>query len=56
MLRLFAHPVTCCCVLTGDDAPSLKLVKLLAKCKLAHQLSTLLGQQSWELLRPLVLA
>ena len=48
MLRLFAHPsVTCCCVLMGDDAPSLKLVKLLATCKLAHQLSTLLDQQSW---------
>ena len=52
MLLVASVCTPCCCVLMGDDAPSLKLVKLLATCKLAHQLSTLLGQQSWELLRP----
>ena len=33
MLRPFAHPVACCCVLLGVVALSLKPVKLLAMCK-----------------------
>ena len=31
MLRPFAHPVACCCVLLGVVAQRLKLVKLLSK-------------------------
>ena len=46
MLRLFAHPVTCRCVLLGVVA---------AVCTplptRTHQLPTLLGQQCWEMLR-----
>ena len=52
MLRPFAHPVACCCVLLGVVAQSLKPVKRLATCKRTQQLTTLLGQQCWELLRP----
>ena len=44
MLRPFAHPVACCCVLLGVVAQSLKPVKLLGL--------GLVGQQCWELLRP----
>ena len=33
MLRPFAHPVACCCVLLDVVAQSLKPVKLLAPCK-----------------------
>ena len=48
ILRLFAHPVACCCVLLGVvAAQSLKPVKLLATWKRTQQL-----QQCWELLRP----
>ena len=43
MLRPFAHPVACCCVLLGVVAQSLKQVKRLATCKRAQQLPTLLG-------------
>ena len=52
MLRPFAHPVECCCVLLGVVAQSLKPVKRLARRKQTQQLSRLLGQQCWELLRP----
>ena len=56
MLRPLAHSVACCCnvvaMLLGVVAQSLKLVKLLAVCKWTQQLSTLLGQQCWELLCP----
>ena len=52
MLRPLAHPVACCCKLLGVVVQSLKLVKLLAMCKWTQQLSTLLGQQCWELLCP----
>ena len=51
MLRPFAHLVACCCVLSGVVAQSLKPVKRLAPYKWTYQLSTLLGQQCWELLR-----
>jgi len=44
--------VGCCCVLFGIVAQSFKPVKLLATCKRTQQLSTLLGQQCWELLSP----
>ena len=47
MLRPFAHPVACCCLLLG-------VVKLLATCKRTQQFPTLLGQQCWELLCPFV--
>ena len=40
-VRLFAHPVDCCCVLLGVVALKLKLVKRLAT-----------GNQFWDLLRP----
>ena len=45
ILRPFAHPVACCCVLLGVVAQSVKPpVKLLPPCK---------GTQlRWELLRP----
>ena len=56
MLCPLAHPVACCCnvvaMLLGVVAQSLKLVKPLAVCKWTQQLSTLLGQQCWELLCP----
>ena len=56
MLRPLAHSVACCCnvvaMLLGVVAQSLKLVKLLDMCKWTQQLSTLLGQQCWELLCP----
>ena len=56
MLSPLAHPVARCCnviaMLLGVVAQSLKLVKLLAVCKWTQQLSTLLGQQYWELLCP----
>ena len=41
VLRPFARPVACCCVLLGVVAQRLKLVKRLAK-----------GHQCWDLLRP----
>ena len=45
ILRPFAHPVACCCVLLGVVAQSLKPpVKLLTPCKGT--------QHCWELLRP----
>ena len=47
MLRPFAHPVACCCVLLGVVAQSLNPVKLLAKCKQTQQVPAML-----ELLRP----
>ena len=31
MLRSFAHPTACCCVLVGVNAQTLKPVKLLAR-------------------------
>ena len=43
MLRPFAHPVACCCVLLGVVAQSLKPVKLLAASKRTQQLPTLLA-------------
>ena len=43
MLRPFAHPVACCCVLLGVVAQCLKPVKLLAACKRTQQLPTLLA-------------
>ena len=46
MLRLFALPVTSCCVLLGVVAQSLKPVKLLAMCKRTQQL----GQQCCDCL------
>ena len=52
MLRPFAHPVACCCMLLGVVSQSLKPFKRLAPCKWTHQLPTPLGQQYWELLRP----
>ena len=52
MLRPFAHPVACCCVLLGVIAQSLKPVKRLATCKRAQKLPTLSGQQCRELLGP----
>ena len=54
-MLLVASVCTPCYMLlrvNGRWCTSLKLVKLLATCKLTHQLSTLLDQQSWELLRP----
>ena len=55
----FGHPVACCCflsccVLLRVVAQSLKPVEPLAMCKRTQQLSTLFGQQFWELWRPLV--
>ena len=50
MLRPFAHPVACCCVLLGVVAQSLKPVKLsnlLAPCKRRN----IVSQHCWELLR-----
>ena len=47
MLRPFAHPVACCCVLLGVVAQSLNPVKLLAKCKQTLQVPAML-----ELFRP----
>ena len=47
MLRPFAHPVACCCVLLGVVAQSLNSVKLLAKCKQTQQVPAML-----ESLRP----
>ena len=44
MLRPFAHPVACCCVLLGVVAERLKPVKRLAPCKRS--------QHCWELLSP----
>ena len=54
MLRPFAHPVACCCVLLGAVAQSLKPDKRLAKAarKRTQQLQTLVRQQCWKLLRP----
>ena len=52
MLRLFAHPVECCCVLLGVVARSSKPVKRLARRKQTQQLPRVLGQQCWGLLRP----
>ena len=52
MLRPFAHPVVCCCVLFGDAAQSLKPIKRLFSCKRTQQLPTLVRQQCWEFLRP----
>ena len=40
MLRPFAHPVACCCVLLGVVAQSLKLVKLLVVASVCTQLYT----------------
>ena len=42
MVRPFAHPVSCCCMLLGVAAESLKPVKLLATCKRTQQLPTML--------------
>ena len=42
MVRPFAHPVSCCCMLLGVAAESLKPVKLLATCKWTQQLPTML--------------
>ena len=42
MVRPFAHPVSCCCMLLGVVAESLKPVKLLATCKRTQQLPTML--------------
>ena len=42
MLRPFAHPVACCCVLLRVVAQSLKPVKLLSTCKGTQQLPTML--------------
>ena len=44
MLRPFAHPVACCCVLLGVVVQSLKPVKLLASCKWTQQPPTMLGE------------
>ena len=56
MLSPLAHRVARCCnvvaMLLGVVAQSLKLVKPLAMCTWTQQLSTLLGQQCWELLCP----
>ena len=52
LLRPFAHPAACCCVLLRVVEQSLKPVKLLATCKRTQQLPSLLGQPYWELLRP----
>ena len=52
MLRPLAHPIACSCVLLEVVAQSLKPVKLLAPWKRTQELPILLGQQSWELLRP----
>ena len=46
MLRPFSHPVAFCWMFLRVVAQSLKSVKLFSQ-----QLSTLLAQQSWELLR-----
>ena len=54
MLRPFAHPVACFCVLLGVVAQSLEPVKLLAAFKQTQQLPILLGQQCWELWCPFV--
>ena len=44
MLRQFALSVIACyCMLLGVVAPSLKPVKLLAKCKRTQQFPTMLG-------------
>ena len=37
MLRPFAHPFACCCVLFGDVAQSLKPIKRLFLCKRTQQ-------------------
>ena len=56
MLRPFAHPDACCCVLLGVVAQSLNPVKRLATCKRTQQLPTLPGQQCLVLLRPFALS
>ena len=52
MLRRFAHPVACYCVLLGVVGQSLRPVERLAACKWTQQLTRMLDQQRWELLRP----
>ena len=41
MLRTFAHPVSCHCLLLGVVVQSLKPLKLLSMCKRTQQLSTM---------------
>ena len=45
MLRLFSHPVACCCELLGAVAQGLKSVKLLAMYKEVPTMLGVVGQQ-----------